>query len=63
MNNYDYPLGSDTEDAPWNEEEVYCPECGSDVEYWDSGVFKGIRWTNYKCTECGYIISNAPDYD
>lgn len=22
MNNYDYPIGSDTADAPWNEEET-----------------------------------------
>ena len=22
MNNYDYPLGSDTKDAPWNQEKL-----------------------------------------
>jgi predicted RNA-binding Zn-ribbon protein involved in translation (DUF1610 family) len=49
--------------APWNEEDIYCPECSSDVEIWDSGTFGKHTWTSYKCPECGYIINNEPDYD
>jgi len=32
MNNYDYPMGSDTEDAPWNEEPLDSVEIEMDVE-------------------------------
>jgi len=64
MNN-NYPLGADLDSsAPWNEEDIYCPDCGSDkLEISDSGKFRGIKWTNYKCTECGHITNNEPDYD
>lgn len=32
MNNYDYPLGSDTQSAPWNEEPLEPVEIEVDVE-------------------------------
>ena len=45
MNNYDYPVGSDTADAPWNqsfkEPEYRCPECGSDSLIWSHKDCKG----------------------
>lgn len=67
MNNYDYPLGADTKSAPWNEDafEDRCPECKSkDVELYDCGTYRNIKWESYMCDNCGYIIDNEPnDYD
>lgn len=58
------PIGSDTKDAPWNESEEYCKDCGSDkLEIDDMGSFKGKQWVNYVCTECGSKIINEPDYE
>lgn len=56
MNNYDYPEGSDTPNAPWNQiDPIECEECGSD----------NTRLTDfgYKCIECGYINEYEPDWD
>lgn len=63
--NDNYPLGADlSRFAPWNTEEVYCPECGSDqMEIVDSGYCRKNVWTKYRCIECGEVISNEPDYD
>jgi len=32
MNNYDYPIGSDTPEAPWNQEEPEMKEVEVDIE-------------------------------
>lgn len=63
--NDNYPLGSDLDSsAPWNDEDIFCFECGSSyLELYDSGEFKGITWKSYKCVECGNIISEEPDYE
>jgi rubredoxin len=67
MNNYDYPLGSDTRFAPWNDDtrNDCCPECGSkDLDLYDSGTYKNVQWGSYICNNCGYVIDNEPDdYD
>jgi len=63
MNNYDYPIGADSSDAPWNKielEDDSCTECGGELEHFDSGEFKGIEWNLYKCTYCGHVESNEP---
>jgi len=59
------PLGADFDtSAPWNNEDNYCDECGSDqLEITDSGSYKGIVWREYTCLECGNVISEEPDYD
>ena len=56
------PTGSDTKNAPWNQDEIYCPNCGSDkLELDDIGSYKNIKWENFICMECGYLINNEPD--
>ena len=40
-----------------------CPICGSEMEYWDGGSFKGVTWEAYKCVSCGNIESNEPEWD
>ena len=62
MNNYDYPVGSDTKDAPWNqpdtEPEYRCPVCGSESLIWDRSGNKTASdkiWdsnTVLVCREC-----------
>jgi uncharacterized Zn finger protein len=63
--NDNYPLGADLDsNAPWNQETLYCPECGSDqLEITDSGLYKRVKWYEYTCLECGIVISNEPDYE
>lgn len=70
MNNYDYPLGSDTSDAPWNQSEpdyVYLPVSADAVVT----IFKTISssapaiatpYTN-EDGMCGYDYELAEDYD
>jgi predicted RNA-binding Zn-ribbon protein involved in translation (DUF1610 family) len=60
------PLGAEYDPhAPWNEkdDETTCPECGTEMEYWDSGIYRRHEWTAYKCFECGHIESDEPDYE
>jgi C4-type Zn-finger protein len=66
MNNYDYPLGTDTKSAPWHEMKYRntCPNCGSDyLELHDVEKYKNVIYENYICMNCGYIIDNTPNYD
>jgi hypothetical protein len=47
MNNWDYPMGSDTADAPWNQEDappVQCVFCHADSETLEVGD---------TCEDCG----------
>jgi hypothetical protein len=66
MDNYNYPEGSDTDDAPWNrkesEDSPECPLDGSIMEEHDSGYFKKKPWTSYKCPLCGYIAGEPDEY-
>ncbi len=58
------PLGAEFDsNAPWNQtdDETTCPECDSEMEYWDSGKFRRIEWTAYKCSNCGHVESDEPD--
>ncbi|MDA3856286.1 MAG: hypothetical protein PF569_08565 [Candidatus Woesearchaeota archaeon] len=59
------PLGAEFDSsAPWNEKEEYCSTCGSNkLKIDDTGIFKNIKWINYKCIKCGLIINNEPNYD
>ena len=63
MNNI--PLGAEFDPkAPWNDRDSQiCPECGTEMEHWDYGSFRGYKWEDYKCPECGYTTNNEPDYD
>jgi hypothetical protein len=66
MNNYDYPVGADNSDAPWNQNDTdvgECPECFGELTFFDSGVYRGVEWFSYKCTCCGHIVSDEEDYD
>jgi ssDNA-binding Zn-finger/Zn-ribbon topoisomerase 1 len=62
MNNYSYPIGADSSDAPWNEDIKLCPICDSQMMITDSGKHKNFTWYSYECN-CGYTCSNEPDYD
>lgn len=48
-------------------EAVYCPECDTEMDF--IGEYTGrlycmpIKWTEWRCPECGYIESNEPDWD
>jgi len=56
MNNYDYPCGSDTADAPWNEADAAeCDECGCNE--WD-----GDRCMLCPVTECPNCKSENLDH-
>ena len=51
-NNYDYPLGADTPDAPWNEKEphyVKCEACNGKGCHWHAYNFETNEET--ECTE------------
>ena len=50
-------------DPIWTETEGICPECGGELEFFDSGEFRGVKWICYICKDCAYKLSNEPDYD
>jgi hypothetical protein len=55
MDNYNYPEGSDTPDAPWNQPDIpCCIECKSDNIKPDE--------FGYECLDCGFMLSNEPDW-
>jgi DNA-directed RNA polymerase subunit RPC12/RpoP len=41
----------------------FCPECGTELEWWDCGTYKNMNWDEYRCPDCGYRISNEPNLD
>lgn len=40
-----------------------CKECGGEMETIDSGTYKGTHWKTKKCTHCGNVESNEPEFD
>jgi hypothetical protein len=42
-----------------------CPECGSKLGLFDSGMIKRIEWVHLRCmnVDCRYEYSNEPDPD
>ena len=57
MNNNDYPVGSDTSSAPWNqpdtEPEYSCPVCGSDSLIWShKGCKNPFDEPTLVCRDC-----------
>ena len=52
MNNYDYPLGSDTKDAPWNQEELPEREIEVTISVTLSKTVK-IKVSDYTITDSG----------
>lgn len=52
MNNYDYPLGADTKDAPWNQEELPEREIEVTVSVTLSKTVK-IKVSDYTITDSG----------
>ena len=52
MNNYDYPLGSDTKNAPWNEEELPEREIEVTISVTLSKTVK-IKVSDYTITNSG----------
>lgn len=44
-------------------EDHLCTECNESLEEFDKGTFKNITWYTYKCTGCGEIYTDEPDYD
>lgn len=63
MNNFEYPPGSDNSSAPWNQSEILCPICHEPMKIIDSGSYRGIVWSEYKCYDCDYSFTEEPDYD
>ena len=65
MNNYDYPCGSDTATAPWNETEAICPECrGNRFETNISNpALAGERCIDCPVEECPICSSTDLDQD
>ena len=63
MNNYDFPAGADTSDAPWNQEteeeiEPCCPYCGSEDLTDDTPEDrKGKGTAIYICENCSQNFS------
>ena len=52
MNNYDYPLGSDTKDAPWNQEKLPEKEIEVTISVTLSKTVK-IKVSDYTITDSG----------
>ena len=52
MNNYDYPLGTDTKDAPWNQEELPEREIEVTISVTLSKTVK-IKVSDYTITDSG----------
>ena len=46
-----------------NNQKDSCTECGELLELSNSGRYRGVRWVEMKCPECGEVQSDEPDWD
>jgi hypothetical protein len=40
-----------------------CPDCGWETDFITGDCYKGHLWEERKCTNCGKVVSNEPDWD
>ena len=41
-----------------------CDSCGSsNIEHVTTVTYKRIDFNTYKCNDCGYVMSDEPDWD
>jgi len=68
MNNTDYPVGSDTSDAPWNEQDYgdkECPVCMGDKYLYYAPTDSDGEYNKESCHNCdgsGVIPMNRQDH-